>query len=418
MKIWILQTGEPLDIDNDDPRPMRAMNLSNYLVKNGHQVILWSSAFHHRDKVHRSKKYESIKINNNYQIRLIPSPGYSKNISLKRFWDHLIMSINLKKILKNETDLPDIAFIGFPPIENAYVFSGWLDRKEIPYLVDIKDQWPDFFLQAINSKIRPLGKFFLFPLFQMTKKIFRNSSGLTAMSKSFLEWGINFSNKKNNKNNLVVPLTAPSIVLSEIKKNEATSWWKDKIKDIEECKNIIFIGSHYPSLDFNPIFEAAEILLEKNIDCNFIICGFGEQTSKLKEKADKLNNVYFPGWVNQIQISALASMSIATISPFKNINNYTVNIPNKIVDSLALGLPILSPLKGEVKNMILNNKLGLVYDEGSGESLSICILKLLDDDFIVNKFSNNSKKLYNEKYSYDHVYGNLVKHIETMAKNV
>ena len=110
-------------------------------------------------------------------------------------------------------------------------------------------------------------------------------------------------------------------------------------------------------------------------------------------------------------------MSIATISPFKNINNYTVNIPNKIVDSLALGLPILSPLKGEVKNMILNNKLGLVYDEGSGESLSICILKLLDDDFIRNKFSNNSKKLYKEKYSYDHVYGNLVKHIESVAKN-
>ena len=32
MKIWILQTGEPLHIDKSGLRPMRAMNLSNALI--------------------------------------------------------------------------------------------------------------------------------------------------------------------------------------------------------------------------------------------------------------------------------------------------------------------------------------------------------------------------------------------------
>ena len=32
MKIWILQTGEPLYIDKSGLRPMRAMNLSNALM--------------------------------------------------------------------------------------------------------------------------------------------------------------------------------------------------------------------------------------------------------------------------------------------------------------------------------------------------------------------------------------------------
>lgn len=417
MKIWILQTGEPLDIDNDNPRPMRAMNLSSYLIKNGHQVTLWSSGFHHRDKVHRSIKYKTIKINDSYQIRLIPSPGYKKNISLRRFWDHLIMSINFKRILKSETDLPDIVFIGFPPIENSYVLSNFLNKKEIPYLVDIKDQWPDFFVEGISKGIKPIAKIILFPLFYMTKKTFRNSTGLTAMSKSFLEWGVNFSNKKNNENNLVVPLTTPSITLSNIQKKDALKWWRGKVKKIDTCKNIIFIGSHYPSLDFNPIFEAAKILNQKRINCNFIICGFGEETGALKEKAKNIYNVHFPGWVNQVQISTLASISLATISPFKNIDNYTVNIPNKIVDSLALGLPILSPLKGEVTNMILSYKVGLIYNEGSGESLSECILNLLENDSLCDEYSINSKKLYEEKYSYDYVYGKLVKHIESIAKN-
>ena len=68
MLVWILQTGEPLHIDNDNFRPMRAMNLSNKLVDSGHKVILWSSAFVHQTKKHRSKKYKTHKVNDNLEI--------------------------------------------------------------------------------------------------------------------------------------------------------------------------------------------------------------------------------------------------------------------------------------------------------------------------------------------------------------
>ena len=50
MKVWILQTGEPLHCDEGSPRPMRAINLSNKLVEAGHDVVLWSSAFSHQEK--------------------------------------------------------------------------------------------------------------------------------------------------------------------------------------------------------------------------------------------------------------------------------------------------------------------------------------------------------------------------------
>ena len=75
MNIWILQTGEPLHCDGADVRPMRAMNLANKLIENGHNVIIWSSAFSHQSKSHRFKIYKKIKISDNLEIRLIPSPG-------------------------------------------------------------------------------------------------------------------------------------------------------------------------------------------------------------------------------------------------------------------------------------------------------------------------------------------------------
>ena len=57
---------------------MRAMNLSNKLVDSGHKVILWSSSFNHQKKKHRSKEYSVHKVNDNLEIRLIPSCGYKK----------------------------------------------------------------------------------------------------------------------------------------------------------------------------------------------------------------------------------------------------------------------------------------------------------------------------------------------------
>ena len=62
MKVWILQTGEPLQIDNNGARAMRAINLSNSLVDKGHQVTLWSANFDHFTKKHRYKGIQKINI--------------------------------------------------------------------------------------------------------------------------------------------------------------------------------------------------------------------------------------------------------------------------------------------------------------------------------------------------------------------
>ena len=107
--VWILQTGEPLPTDKGILRPMRAINLTNKLIEKGHKVILWSSSFNHQIKEHRSKDYKELKVNENLEIRLIPSCGYKKNISIKRLIDHAQLGYNLKKTLKKEKNKPENA---------------------------------------------------------------------------------------------------------------------------------------------------------------------------------------------------------------------------------------------------------------------------------------------------------------------
>ena len=142
LTVWLLQTGEPLHIDKGNPRPMRAMNLANSLVEAGHKVVLWSSDYYHQEKRHRNRVGQPIKVSSQLEIRLIPSPGYVRNIGPGRLWDHAVLARNLKKMLREEYSQPDVGFVGYPPIETAVVMTGWLSARGIPSLLDLKDQWP------------------------------------------------------------------------------------------------------------------------------------------------------------------------------------------------------------------------------------------------------------------------------------
>ena len=163
--VWIFQTGEPINFDKTSLRPMRAINLSNALIDRGVKVVIWTSNFSHQFKKKRFPGFKSKKFNESLMVNYINSPGYKKNISIGRFWDHLILSLNLFLKLVREKELPDVAFVGFPPIEFAFVASFYLKLKKIPYVLDVKDQWPDMLVNAFGSYFRPCLKIAFFPLF-------------------------------------------------------------------------------------------------------------------------------------------------------------------------------------------------------------------------------------------------------------
>jgi len=415
MNVWIFQTGEPLPLDAN-ARPMRAINVANAMVESGHSVVLWSSAFYHQEKVHRCDGYKKIKVSSLLEVRLIPSPGYKKNIGFARFFDHIVLARNLKRLLASEKG-PDIAFVGYPPIESSSVMVHWLSGQGIPCVLDVKDQWPDFIVDALPDKIQSIGRMALYPYYYLAKRAMREATGLIAMADDFLAWALNFSGRDKGVNDRVVPLTALTCTAKIAELETARRWWDKKgVVDNGKTK-IMFVGSHYPSLDFSPIFEAAKIFIDQGEECEFIICGHGELTESLMRKAEDFGSIFLPGWVDRPKIEELARMSTALIAPFKNIDCYTKSLPNKIIDALSLGLPILSPLSGEVNRLINAERVGLIYKQGSGVSLYDCISKLKSDKDLCKEVSKNSLNLYHKKFSYEIVYGGLVSHLESMVSN-
>jgi glycosyltransferase involved in cell wall biosynthesis len=416
MNIWILQTGEPLQCDDDSPRPMRAMNLSNTLVSKGHNVIIWSSSFNHSKKTHRSKKFTSIVMNENLTINLISSFGYKKNISLARLFDHFILALNLRKALSlNQFEKPDVVFVGFPPIETAYVMLDWAKKNSIPSVIDVKDQWPQIFIEAFPSYLKSVAKVFFSIYFQMAKKSFELATVHCSMTSSYISWMAEIIHD-NKKKGIVVPLTTKRIEATDNEIAIAKDWWIENGVNLNNRRRFIFVGSLSPVFDFFLIQAIVQKFEDKKIACQFVICGDGNSAIQIKELFAGYSNVLFPGWVDSVKIKVLADASSGSLAPYKNTIDFTNSIPNKIIDALALGLPIITSLDGVVKQLVLDNNIGFFLNYENVEEVFENLQKMIIDSDLFNKISNNCLKCYDRKFDYNFIYGNLVKELELLAK--
>ena len=415
LTVWMLQTGEPLPGDTGTPRPMRAINLAHALTAAGHRVVLWSSSFSHQDKRHRVTGSRRRQLSPLLELRLIDSPGYRRNIGLGRLWDHAVMARNLARELRAEACLPDVAFVGFPPIETAAVMTRWLARRSIPCLLDVKDQWPEIFVHALPVLVRPLGRVLLAPYFYFARRAMRDATALSAMADSFLEWATDFCGRPRRGSDRVVPLTAPQAHGTGDALDAAARWWDDHGVLNDGTPRIMFVGSHSQAFDMEAVALAVAEMAEANLRCQFVLCGAGDCTAQWQSRMAGLNQVVFPGWIDQTKIQALAGRSLAALAPYRNSADFMMSIPNKVLDALALGLPVLSPLRGEVEALIHMHGVGMVYGHVPGCSLRGCIDRLIGDRQLREQMSSRARHLYAERFAFDKVYAGLVAALEALA---
>lgn len=411
MKVWILQTGEPLHIDSAGLRPMRAMNLASTLIEKGHQVVLWSSDFDHFSKKHRTGKTSTIAYSENLEVRLISSRGYKSHIGLSRLFDHAQMAFNLKKELKNQTP-PDIAFIGYPPIETAWVMTNWLNKRMAPSIVDVKDAWPEIYIQSLGSSLKRIALALLWPYTLMMKSIFRKSIGINSVTEDFLAWSLSKIPRIKSSFDQVTYLTSPERIFSDGEIADASSFWDSCGVLNDDIENIFFLGTINNVYDFNQVIYAA-----RNSKFRYIIAGDGPNRDLILSEKDLPNNLILPGWVNEVQAYVLASRSKAAIAPVRNRNDYAMNITNKFFDAMRFGIPMVTSIKGIAAKTIDENKVGISYESATEKSLLLAIEALMENKSIQSEFSFNARKLYEQKYAHEKNYQKLVQHLEKIREN-
>ena len=180
MLVWLIKHGETLPVQDDVPK-MRTWNLSEALVKSGHEVIWWSSTFSHQKKKILYEANKSIKINENFSLNLIDAGSYKKNLSVKRILHHVKMA-NKFRNWSNNFKKPDIVVCSYPLIELAEEAVRFSKKNNIPLILDVRDQWPETFMLVSPKIFKPLVYVYTLLLKRRAKFIFNNSYSLSSMS--------------------------------------------------------------------------------------------------------------------------------------------------------------------------------------------------------------------------------------------
>ncbi len=123
----------------------------------------------------------------------------------------------------------------------------------------------------------------------------------------------------------------------------------------------------------------------------------------------------FPGWVGAAEIWTLMRMARAGLAPYHNSKDFRSSLPNKSIEYLSAGLPLVSSLTGELERLLSEHGCGVTYVEGDAGSLAASLSSLYDDGARLEAMAANAAALFAEKFTAEKVYGAMCRYLEDLA---
>ena len=286
------------------------------LIERGHNVFWWASAFEHQQKKWVADKNQDFQVNSNFIIRVLHGLGYRENISLSRYIDHWIVALKFRVESKNEHK-PDIIIVSTPCYLLAYESMRFAIRDGIPYIVDIRDLWPDIFIEPLKKiGLEHIGRIAIFFDSWKLKRLLVKADALIAISGGCLSWGLKKAGRARKG--------LDRVFYHGYKKNKknADKVFCPKYERFKTKKIILFVGTFGASYELKLILKAARKFQndnEKGI-C-FILAGTGDQFDELKKASFGLKNVMLSGWISNEEIGQLLNIALAGIVPCKSVEN-------------------------------------------------------------------------------------------------
>jgi glycosyltransferase involved in cell wall biosynthesis len=413
MKVWLMTIGEPLPTCERKNRLLRTGLLANALKDKGHQVTWWTSTFDHTTKCHRFDRDSVFHAEENLEIVLLHGVGYEKNVSLRRLLDHIIIAFKFLQRSRSAPK-PDIILCSLPTLELGVAAVRYGKRMGVPVILDVRDLWPDIFLELVPQRWRSIAKAALQPMFWAVRRACKGATGIIGNSPGFVNWGVRYAQRPPGRWDRDFPFgysqQAPNTALIE----QAKLFWATFGLDgkREDCCVVCFFGTISRQFELDTVIEAARRLEKGGRKFKFVLCGAGDAVEGYKKLAGDCESVIFPGWVGAPEIWTLMQMSDAGLAPYKNGEGFKDNLPNKPIEYLSAGLPVISSLNGYLQALLKEHACGLTYRGSDAGSLVDTLANLYDDRAALHIMSQNAFALYKKKFVAEKIYEELISYLE------
>jgi glycosyltransferase involved in cell wall biosynthesis len=405
MNVWVICIGEPLPIDEGHQRYHRAGMLTSAFASMGHNVTWWTSAFNHSFKVQRTDCSQETRTADGIRLWLLHGVAYTRNVGVMRLINHAQLAREFRRLAKDEP-VPDVIFCCWPSIELSVAAVEFAEHNSVPIILDVRDLWPDIFLDAAPPILRPAGKLMLAPYERMTHFAFTHATGVVGISQGYLDWGLAKAGRPSGPHDGLFPLgyTRP-----EFKKGPVEDGLQVfRSMGLDESRMICwFLGSFGSTYDLGPVICAARRIEERGEHSPiFVFSGDGGDREKYERLAIGLRNVLFTGWLDADKIASMMRIANVAIAAYRK--GAPQGLPNKIFEYMAAGLPILSSLDGECKSFLSAHACGISYEADSPEAFDTALQPFIQDPLLARKLGSNGLAAFRERYSSSIIYPRLV----------
>ena len=296
--------------------------------------------------------------------------------ALKRILDYMSFALHAA-IQGLFVKKPDI-IIGTSP-QPFPVFSAWFVArvKRKPFVFELRDLWPESII-AVDAmgKQNRLLRFFAWAIKQMCK----SADVIVSVTDSFKKILVEEESIHIDK----IIVCKNGIKASEIQVTEASRELREKYQ-LQEKFLVGYIGTIGMAHSVHSILQAAKENSDPSV--HFIIMGSGAYADEIKDQCDKFDNVTFIDSGNRQDALNITNMLDVPIVHLKDTPLFRTVIPSKIFEIMALGKPILMGVKGESREIVIDQaQAGVPFEPENAKSLNNAIKEIHNLEFNSEKF--------------------------------
>ncbi|MBC3758484.1 glycosyltransferase family 4 protein [Hyunsoonleella sp. SJ7] len=234
------------------------------------------------------------------------------------------------------------------------ISGRWLSFWKRKYwIMEVRDLWPESIKAVGAMKDTPAIKFFEY----LERRMYKSAHKIVVVTDTFK---VQLTQRHNIETSKVM-VVKNGMNLQLFKPQE-------KPKELLERLNldgkfvIGYIGTHGMAHALDFILKSASKISNQQIHFLFIGSGAKKEELELLKSELKLNNVSMIGLVPKNEIKDYISILDVSLVNLKKSDTFKSVIPSKIFESVAMHKPILLGVEGESKKLVLEYKIGEVFE--------------------------------------------------------
>ena len=292
----------------------------------------------------------------------------------------------------------------FQAISAAFV--AMFRRK--PFLLEIRDLWPDFAIDMGVLKSKPLIKIARW----VESFIYWRADHILVNSPAY----VNYMTDRGIDSEKVSLI--PNGVDPAMFDVDADGIRVRQELGLEDKFVVTYAGAIGQANDISTIVRAAERLTD-DPGIRVVLLGGGKAEAKVKKLIEEkgLTNVLMPGTRPKSEMSEVLAASDVCVATLLNIPMFKTVYPNKIFDYMAAGKPIIMGIDGVIREVVEKSDCGRFITPGDDQQLADSIRWMKDNFDQAREMGKRGRRYVSEHFNRDVQSAEFMELAQSLVKN-